>query len=143
MKYYVAMISLGLLCCACARSGALPSDSLDCENGTLVRLMASDNCVFETLNVPELCPIGVPFQYDLRAHRICSSDPVLSRSATVAIRDAALREQSSPDLILDLEQPPEMESAPVMDTVAAPDSVGFDSDPVGAGGATMSPVASD
>ena len=106
MKYYAVMMSLSLLCIACARSGALPSDSLDCETGTLVRLMASDNCVFDLLNVPDLCPVGVPFQYDLSAHRICSSDPVLSRRATVAIRDEAIREQSGEAAILDTEAPP-------------------------------------
>lgn len=155
MKYYAVMMSLGLLCIACARSGALPSDSLDCETGTLVRLMASDNCVFDLLNVPDLCPVGVPFQYDLSAHRICSSDPVLSRRATVAIRDEAIREQSGEAAILDTEVPPAMETPFVMDpptmmdttpVMEAPpefDSPVFDSEDVDTAGAMATPITSD
>ncbi|MEE2788933.1 MAG: hypothetical protein VX589_16470 [Myxococcota bacterium] len=102
MKIYLGILLMGMMCVGCARSGSLPSDTLNCENGTLVLFKASDNCVFNILEAPDQCPVGVPFQYELSTHRVCSSDPVLSRSASVAIRDEALRAQPEEGALLDL-----------------------------------------
>ena len=70
---------------ACARSGTLASDDLDCGTGWRVFFQYGGHCVYPTEGAPEMCPKSVPHRYQLSTDVVCSEDPELRQVAGVTI----------------------------------------------------------
>ena len=124
-----ALILFGILvtAVACARSGTLASDDLDCGSGWRVFFKYSGHCVYPAETTPDMCPKSVPHRYQLSDDVVCSDDPVLSRVAVVAIvvRDRA-QQDSGTDRLLAVDEgialPPAMADPPQIIDGTEPDS---------------------